>query len=409
MKILLVNKFHYLKGGSETYYFALGKMLSNAGHKVIYFSMRDDNNIPCEQDKYFVDNVDYNSKMNPVQIARSSAKLLYSFEAKKKFRKLIEDERPDIIHLNIFQSQLTGSIVDVAAKYHIPMVYTAHDLKTVCPSYLMMNHGKICDACINGNYWTCIKTSCMKDSKAKSILAAMEAEIYRLKKTYSKIDLIICPSKHHKRRLTQGRITKNPIIYIPNFLPEGTVFEKGPNKGDYFLFFGRLSIEKGIMTLVKAFEIAKTEKPLYIVGTGPQESEIKEYIHKRGLEKRIILKGFKSGNELKEIVKNCHCVCLPSECCENAPYSIMEAQACGRPAIVSDNGGLPELVEDGKTGFIFKAGDSNELAQKIQLADQASFDTDYIVSLAQEKYSSGGYLKKMLYWYDKTLKAAQVK
>ena len=274
MKILLVNKFHYLKGGSETYYFALGKMLSNAGHKVIYFSMRDDNNIPCEQDKYFVDNVDYNSKMNPVQIARSSAKLLYSFEAKKKFRKLIEDERPDIIHLNIFQSQLTGSIVDVAAKYHIPMVYTAHDLKTVCPSYLMMNHGKICDACINGNYWTCIKTSCMKDSKAKSILAAMEAEIYRLKKTYSKIDLIICPSKHHKRRLMQGRITKNPIIYIPNFLPEGTVFEKGPNKGDYFLFFGRLSIEKGIMTLVKAFEIAKTEKPLYIVGTGPQESEI---------------------------------------------------------------------------------------------------------------------------------------
>ena len=87
----------------------------------------------------------------------------------------------------------------------------------------------------------------------------------------------------------------------------------------------------------------------------------------------------------------------------------MEAQACGRPAIVSDNGGLPELVEDGKTGFIFKAGDSNELAHKIQLADETSFDTEHIVSLAREKYSSSGYLKKMLYWYDKTLKAARVK
>ena len=152
----------------------------------------------------------------------------------------------------------------------------------------------------------------MKDSKAKSILAAMEAEVYRLNKTYSKINLIICPSEHHKRRLTQGKITKNPIIYIPNFLPEGTVFKKGPEEGDYFLFFGRLSIEKGIMTLVKAFEIAKTDKPLYIVGTGPQESEIKNYVRKHKLEKRIILKGFKSGDELKEIVENSHCVCLPS-------------------------------------------------------------------------------------------------
>ena len=235
MKILLVNKFHYLKGGSETYYFALGRMLTNAGHKVIYFSMHDDNNLPCEQDHYFVDNVDYNSSMNPLQIVRASTKLLYSLEARNKFEKLIENEHPDIIHLNIFQSQLTGSIVDVAFRHHIPMVYTAHDLKAVCPSYLMMNHGKICDACVNGNYWNCIKTSCMKDSKAKSLLAAMEAEVYRINKTYSKIDLIICPSKHHKKRLTQGTITKNPMVYIPNFLPEGTVFSKGP--GLFFVFW----------------------------------------------------------------------------------------------------------------------------------------------------------------------------
>lgn len=406
MKILLVNKFHYLKGGSETYYFALGRMLTNAGHNVIYFSMHDDNNLPCEQNHYFVDNVDYNSSMNPLQIVRASTKLLYSLEARNKFEKLIEKEHPDIIHLNIFQSQLTGSIVDVAFRHHIPMVYTAHDLKAVCPSYLMMNHGKICDACVNGNYWNCIKTSCMKDSKAKSLLAAMEAEVYRINKTYSKIDLIICPSKHHKKRLTQGKITKNPMVYIPNFLPEGTVFSKGPEKGDYFLFFGRLSVEKGIMTLVKAFEKAKTRKPLYVVGTGPQEAEIKEYIHKRSLEKRIILKGFKSGNELKEIVGNCHCVCLPSECCENAPYSIMEAQASGRPAIVSDNGGLPELIEDGKTGFIFRAGDIKELSQKIQIAETASFNTEYIAKQAKERFSSSRYLQKLLYCYDKVLESA---
>ena len=144
MKVLLVNKFHYLKGGSETYYFALGKMLEEAGHQVIYFSMQDEKNIYCQQEKYFVSNVDFNAKMKPIDIIKTSFRVLYSFEAKEKFEHLIIDEKPDIIHLNIFQSQLSGSIVDVAVKYDIPIVYTAHDLKTICPSYLMMNHGKIC-------------------------------------------------------------------------------------------------------------------------------------------------------------------------------------------------------------------------------------------------------------------------
>ena len=404
LKIVLVNKFHYLKGGSETYYFALGEMLNDIGHDVIYFSMFDERNLPCKQEKYFVGNIDYNSKMNLIQIIKASAKLLYSFEAKSKFNRLIEDERPDIIHLNIFQRQLTSSIIDVAVKHNIPLVYTAHDLKAVCPTYLMMNHGAICDACINGNYWNCIKTSCMKDSKAKSVLAAIESEIYRINKVYNKIDLIICPSRHHQIKLRQGNITSSPIVYLPNFLPCGTEFSKGVDKGNYFLFFGRLSIEKGIMTLVKAFEISDVYMSLYIVGTGPQEEEIKEYIHQHKLENKIFLKGFKSGDELQEIIKNSHCVCLPSECCENAPYSIMEAQACGRPAIVSDNGGLPELIEDEVNGFIFKAGDIKSLSEKIKQAETTVFNSEHIVEQAREYYSSNNYLKRLLRLYYKVIR-----
>ena len=404
MKVLLVNKFHYLKGGSETYYFALGKMLEDAGHQVIYFSMQDEKNISCRQERYFVSNVDFNAEMNPIDIVKASFRVLYSFEAKQKFKQLIVDEKPDIVHLNIFQSQLSGSIVDVAVKYGIPIVYTAHDLKTVCPSYLMMNHGKICDACINGNYWKCIATSCMKDSKAKSILAVMEAEVYRIKKTYSKIDMIICPSKHHQKKLLQANITKNPIVYIPNFLPEGTEYIEGSVQGDYFLFFGRLSVEKGIMTLIKAYEKANIQKPLYIVGSGPQESLIKEYLSKHRLESKIILKGFMTGAILKKTVEKAHCVCLPSECCENAPYSIMEAQACGRPVIVANNGGLPELVEDGITGYIFEAGDIKELAKKIRKADHKTFNTKYIKSKAEERYSHNNYLRCLLNIYNQIIK-----
>ena len=400
MKVLLVNKFHYLKGGSETYYFALGKMLQEKGCDVIYFSMKDDNNIPCAQEKYFVNHVDYNASLSPAQTAAASAKLLYSFEAKRKFEKLLIDEKPDIIHLNIFQSQLTDSIVFAALKHHIPIVYTAHDLKAVCPTYLMMNHGQICDRCIKGNYLHCISTSCMKNSKVKSLLAVMEAEGYRLRKTYSKMNLIICPSQHHKKRLAQGHICNPGILkYMPNFLPEGTEFHAGAPDGSYYLYFGRLSEEKGIMTLLKAFRRADVKKPLYIVGAGPQENEIRQYIQQHKMQETVKMLGYKTGNDLKQIVASAYCVILPSVCCENAPYSIMEAQAMGRPAIVSDNGGLPELITDGLNGYIFRGNDPKDLRCKLEKMENSSFSGTEICQMAKEKYSSENYILTLISEY----------
>ena len=404
MKVLLVNKFHYLKGGSETYYFALGKLLKEKGCDVIYFSMKDDKNVPCAQEKYFVNHVDYNASLNPIQAVIASAKLLYSFEAKRKFEKLLIDEKPDIIHLNIFQSQLTDSIVFVALKYHIPIVYTAHDLKTVCPTYLMMNSGKICDKCINGNYWHCISTRCMKNSRVKSLLAVLEAESYRIRKTYRRMNLIICPSQHHKKRIAQGHVCNPGILrYMPNFLPEETEFHAGDPNGSYYLYFGRLSEEKGIMTLLQAFRKAKVTRPLYIVGTGPQEKEIQQYIQQHEMQKTIKMLGYKTGDDLRQIISSAYCVVLPSICCENAPYSIMEAQAMGRPAIVSDNGGLPELVSDGFSGYIFHGNNPKDLCSKLEKMENSVFSGDEICEMAREKYSSEKYILKLISEYKRLI------
>lgn len=403
MKVLLVNKFHYMKGGSETYYFALGNMLKERGVEVIYFSMKHPENLPCDQEQYFVDNIDYNGEMSIPEMAKASAKLLYSFEAKHKFAALLDDEEPDIIHLNIFQSQLTGSIVDEAVKRNIPIVYTAHDLKAVCPTYLMMNHGQICDACLHGHYLHCIKTSCMKDSKAKSTLAVMESLVYKIKRTYRHMDLIITPSMHHKRRLEEAKVTEGPIRYMANFLPVGTEFKNGTSNGQYFLYFGRLSREKGVLTLIKGYAASGIDKPLYIVGRGPEEEEIRELIHELNLEEKVPLLGFKTGQDLKDVVANAHCVCMPSECCENAPYSIMEAQAAGRPAIVSRNGGLPELVTDGESGYVFTPNDVEDLAEKIRLMDMATWDGEQIVEMARKKYSAENYVKKLMHYYKKLI------
>ena len=407
MKVLLVNKFHYLKGGSETYYFALGKMLKEKGCEVIYFSMKDDKNIPCAQEKYFVNNIDFNAKMSPAKVMTASVKLLYSLEAKRKFEKLLRDEKPDIIHLNIFQSQLTDSIVFVALKHHIPIVYTAHDLKAVCPSYLMMNHGKICDRCINGNYLHCVSSKCMKNSRAKSLLAALEAETYRIHKTYDRMNLIICPSQHHQKRLTQGRICDPRILkYMPNFLPVGTTYHAGEPRGTYYLYYGRLSEEKGIMTLLQAFNKANVDKPLYIVGAGPQETELRDYIQHNMSGKTVKMLGYKTGDELKQIVSSAYCVILPSICCENAPYSIMEAQAMGRPAIVSDNGGLPELVTEGVNGYIFRGNDAIDLCSKLELMEHSTFPGIEICQMAQEKFSPEKYVLTLISEYKRLINRA---
>ena len=400
MKVLLVNKFHYIKGGSETYYFSLGDLLEKRGHQVIWFSMKDDRNLPCAQSKYFVNNLDFNASGNPVKSAGAALHLLYSREAGRKFARLLDDEKPDIIHLNIFQSQLTGSIVDEAYKRHIPVVYTAHDLKSVCPNYLMMHHQNVCEQCLGGHYWHCFANGCMKASKVKSLLASMEAYVYKLRKTYRKIDYVITPSFFYKNKLEAAGIYRCPIEHVRNFLPEGTVYEKG-SRGDYFLYFGRLAREKGIHTLVKAFSKAHVEEKLFIVGAGPEEERLRLMVKKLGMEDKILFLGFKSGDELKEIVANALCVCLPSEWYENGPYSILEAQALGRPAIVSDYGGLPELVEDGKTGFITEAGNAFDLTEKIEKMSQSGMDSAYIFNKAANAYSADLYAEHIIGIYEK--------
>ena len=389
MKILLVNKFHYIKGGSETYYFGLGELLEKSGHDVIYFSMKDDKNKPCPQEKYFVENVDFNAPMGKFKLMKTALKMLYSREAKKKFKKLILDEKPDIIHLNIFQSQLTASIVDVAHKYRIPIVYTAHDLKSVCPNYQMLNHGEVCEKCLHGKYINCFKTSCMKDSRLKSLLATMEADVYKRKKTYRKIDLIITPSEFYKRKIDEAKIADCPVVHMTNFLPQGTQYSAVNKVGDYILYFGRLSREKGIITLVEAYSRSNCELPLYIVGTGSVKEEIEGKIKELSMTDKIKLLGFKSGRELKDIVDASRCVVLPSEWYENGPYSIMEAMAAGKPVIVSNLGGLPELVDDGITGYIVPAKDAEKLAEAIKkMSDMPSKDLLAMGQAATQKAKS---------------------
>ena len=180
MKILLVNKYHYVRGGSETYYFGLAQLLQEAGHKVIFFSMQDEKNRPCEQSEYFVSNVEFNGNLSVMQKVKAAMRMVYSLEAKKKISALLEKEKPDIIHIKLFHRVMTASIVDVAKKYRIPVVFTMHDLNCICPNHTMLDHGKICEACLHGNYLNCVKRVGFKNSRAKCMMAAIESEFNKI-------------------------------------------------------------------------------------------------------------------------------------------------------------------------------------------------------------------------------------
>lgn len=363
MKVLLVNKYHYFRGGSETYYFGLAELLRKAGHEVIFFAMEDEHNLPCAQSEYFVSNVEFNGKLSALDQLKAAARMVYSLEAKRKFDKLLRNEKPDIIHINLFHRVLTASIVDVAKKHHIPIVFTMHDLNCICPNHTMLNHGKICEACLRGNYINCVKCVCFKDSRLKCLMAAIESEYNKRSGLYNKIDCFITPSEFYKNLLMKSGLTKKRIIHMKNFLPAETEYAIRGKRGDYVLFFGRLSYEKGILTLIEAMKHVKA--PLLIVGTGPEEDAIRQKIAVSGLSDRVTLLGFKSGTELWSYVMNAGCVVIPSEWYEASGYTACEAQAMGKPVVVTDAGGLPENIVNGETGIVCPMSDVKKLAEAI--------------------------------------------
>ncbi len=374
MKVLLINKYHTIKGGTETYYFGLQELLKKRGHHVICFAMEDEKNIPCEQSDYFVKNVEFNGDVSLINKVTSGFKMLYSFEAKKKLTQLLKDEKPDVIHINLFHRHLTISILDAIKKSGIPCVFTMHDLNCICPNHIMLdNEGKICDLCINNKFISCAKKKCVKCSAMKSYLAAFEAYTYKKSDAYNKIDLFITPSYFYKQLLIKAGITKAPIKHFKNFLPSSTEY-KVYDAESYILFYGRLSVEKGVITLLKAMK--NIDYQLYIVGTGPQEDEIKAFAKDKNLLDKVCFKGFQTGESLKNFVRHAKCVVVPSEWYEASGYTASEAMACGTPIVVTDIGGLPENIEDGISGFLSKPFDEEDLAEKI----------NKVINLPQNEY-----------------------
>lgn len=401
MKILLVNKFHYLKGGSEKYYFELAELLKEHGHTVAFFSMKNAKNIKTGEKEYFVEKIDLNSgsKLKALDV-------IYSKDNKKLMEKALEEFEPDIVHLNNFQRQLSASIIKPIKKRKIPIVFTAHDLQAICPNISMLDGGNnICEKCIGRNYNNCIKKKCVKDSKLKSILGAIEAHYYKSKKIYDKkIDSIITPSYFYKEKLVEDGIPQNKIEALHNFIDVNLYNLKTENE-EYALYIGRITKEKGIFNLIEAFRKIEVKK-LYIAGEGPEKDKVKQYIEDNKLNDKIILLGFLNAEEVKEKIRKCSFVVVPSIWYENCPYSVLETLAIGKPIIGANIAGIPELVKDNETGMLFN--NTEELYEKMKTLFENKELVETLGKNAKEfaikEFSKEQYYNKIYNIYQELLK-----
>jgi glycosyltransferase involved in cell wall biosynthesis len=371
MKILIVNTYHYLRGGDCQHAFGLGKLLQQNGHEIHYFAMKGNKNLTCGDDGYFVKEIDYRKALNnrnPFNAFRVILHSIYSIEARRNIARLLDKVKPDIVHLQSIRHHLTKSILPELDKRNIPVVWTLHDFKEICPNTSFYNGRTICESCKGKKYANILWNRCKKGSLAASLVTYLEAKINDYLNYEKCVDLYISPSKFLKNKFIEYGYCPQKIIYLPNFM-ELDDFVPQYNYEDYLLFIGRLEKGKGLTTMVKGFAGAKNIGNLLglkIAGAGSIEGELKDLFDRMEVSNIEIL-GFKQGSELKDLTQKAKAVIIPSECYENYPFSGLEAMAYGKPIIASRIGGIPEQVEDGVTGFLFEPFDEDQLSAKINL------------------------------------------
>jgi len=379
MKILHVNKFFpfaisqnagnapsrpYPYGGTEHNMLVAMDVFKKHGHEVMAFSMKHPDGIRAEFNDYFVSYSDFDMD-NFAQKMKLAGNILYSLEAKKKLGQLLDDHPVDIVHLHNFHHQISPSILSELRKRNIPTVMTLNDYKMVCPSYRLLNHGRICELCKDGKFYNAAGTKCLKGSFVSSSIVALESYLHHgILNNYKDIKYYICASKFIMNKVQEmglrGRFVNIPYPVDPaRFEPyrrEGKDIKNG-------IYWGRLSPEKGVDTLVDAVKTLPID--FKIIGDGPIRTRVEEHIKEGGINNIRMLSGMYGEKLLSEISKSAFLV-VPSEWYEVSGIVIIEAFSLGMPVIGAKIGGIPELVKDGETGFLFEPGNVDDLRGRIK-------------------------------------------
>ena len=349
MKILLVHSFFQQFGGQDSVAVSEREMLQAHGHEVIPYFRRNDEikSFGVAQKLAFVGDT------------------VYSWRTAREVRALVAAARPDVAYIHNVYPLISPAIYHSLHALGIPIVQCVHDFRPLCANGLFYTQQKCCELCKHGNYLHGFVKRCYKDSYLFSGLYSLTLAINRSAKLMDKITAYVCLNHFYREKLLEAGVPVDKIYVRPNSIDALAVASNGSREPlDYAIFLGRLSPEKGLWTLLKAFEKVAPIR-LKIVGSGPLEAELTAHIRERKLE-NVEMVGFRSGEEKMRLLQGALFSIIPSEWHENFPVVSLESYAAAKPIVASRMGGLPSIVADGETGLLFTAGNADELADKVR-------------------------------------------
>ena len=392
MHILLANKFHYPRGGDCIHSMELERLLKAAGHAVAFFAMACPQNEPSEWARFFPSEVSF-SPRRPGRMLNGLVRPIHAPEVRRKFGRLLDGFRPDVVHLHNVHTQLSPVLAQIAKERGLRVVWTLHDYKLLCPRYDCLRDGKPCELCFGGDKSFALKYACLKGSRLASAVAYLEARKWNRERLDAWTDAFICPSRFMKTKMEAGGFDPRKLHALHNFIDVRRVAGPLPPKQGHYCYVGRLSEEKGVRALLRV--ASRRPRRLKILGTGPLEADLRAQY---AAFPQIEFLGHQNWEYVRAVLAAARFLAVPSEWYENNPLSVIEALALGVPVLGADIGGIPELIRPGETGELFEPGDETDLERKLAAMDARDYPP--LTADIADAFSAERYLPKLLDLYE---------
>ena len=392
-RVLLVNKFYYPRGGDCVVVLNTETLLRENGVETQVFAMEYPQNLPAHYQDQFASRVAFDGGLGNQW--RALQRTLGRGDVRERFEAVLDDFKPDVVHLHNIHSYLSPVVGELAHKRGIRVVWTLHDYKLLCPRYDCLLGGKPCEKCFSGSKLGVITNRCMKDSLPASVVAWLEAVKWKHHKLEENTDLFICPSEFMASKMREAGFDRSKITVLNNFLDpiklkQYQAIDNTAQREDYYCFVGRLSAEKGIDDLLSV--ASHLPYRIKVAGSGTLEPSMRiKYANNPNVE----FLGMLDAPNVARLLAGARFSIVPSQWYENNPLSVVESLCAGTPVAGSNMGGIPELI-DSANGIVFQPYDKETLETAITMSMAREWNHSEIAAKALERFSPRAHMQELM-------------
>lgn len=389
MNILTIHNTYQQPGGEDIVVAQETRLLEQRGHRVSVYR-RSNHEIEA---------------LSAAQKLGLVSRIISAGDTKLAVRALLQSLKPDVVHVHNTFLMVSPSVYEVCQEEGVPVVQTLHNYRLLCPASTFYRDGAVCDECVTGSLLRSVKHACYRDSRAMSAAIAFMLQTHRSRQTWSRgIDAYVAISSFVKDKFVQSGFAAERIYVKPNFV--GPDPGERPCPGDYALFVGRLSPEKGLATLLEAWQRLPCSVPLVIAGDGPMRRSLETEAANKNLS-MIRFVGRLGREEVYDAMKKAAFLVVPSIWQEPFGLIVAEAFACGTPVLAARVGAIQEMVDDHVTGLHFPPGDPDVLAEKVAWAWNQLPELTGMGRAArkiyEERYTANGNYDLLMNIYDRAI------